>query len=152
MLKSFKFTERLPAPTPRPVTPTTTPVKTTPVAVQPAGFAIYQPPTVTVPAKYAGADYTLPLDLAKVAGLEPYQLTASQQKLLTANGFVARPGDANEFFVLYERARYADRPVFVTTDSLLHVYHLMFDKVLRPIVVDLAGRLARGSGGSLCGG
>ncbi len=33
--------------------------------------------------------------------------------------------------MLYEQARYRNVPIFVTSDSLLHTYHLLFDKVLR---------------------
>ncbi len=33
--------------------------------------------------------------------------------------------------MLYEEARYRNVPIFVTSDSLLHTYHLLFDKVLR---------------------
>ncbi|MBU1879810.1 MAG: DUF3160 domain-containing protein, partial [Chloroflexi bacterium] len=137
MLDSFVFIARpitpTPEPTTRPITPTPTP---TVVAGQTGGFAAYQPLTVTIPAQYAGADYALPLDLATVAGLKDYAFSPDQAKLLADNGFVARAGDYKEFFVLYEQARYGDRPVLVTTDSLLHVYHLMFDKVLRTAEVD----------------
>lgn len=41
------------------------------------------------------------------------------------------PGNEKEFFTVYEQARYANVPIFVTSDSLLHVYHLLFDKTLR---------------------
>ena len=36
-----------------------------------------------------------------------------------------------EFFTVYEKARYSNVPTFVTSDSMLHVYHLLFNKVLR---------------------
>ena len=36
-----------------------------------------------------------------------------------------------QFFQLYEDGRYQQKPIFVTTDSVLHVYHLIFDKLLR---------------------
>lgn len=52
-------------------------------------------------------------------------------KNIADNGFVVAPGVEKEFFTLYEKARYDNQPIFVTSDSLLHVYHLLFDKVLR---------------------
>ena len=51
------------------------------------------------------------------------------------NGFGAQAtsGDfrPKQFYQLYESIRYEDNPVFVSTDSVLHVYHLMFDKLVR---------------------
>lgn len=47
------------------------------------------------------------------------------------NGFIITPGWNDEFFSLYETHRYNYVPSFVTTDSLLHNYHLLFDHLLR---------------------
>ncbi len=58
-------------------------------------------------------------------------LSPDQQARLAENGFVVSPGDTKEFYEIYERARYNYIPVFVTSDSLLHVYHLLFDKTMR---------------------
>src|SRR3989304_3988660 len=55
------------------------------------------------------------------------------------NGFVvALPGPEvyNEFYQIYEDFRYSGEPMFVTTDSVLHVYHLLFDKILRDLEVE----------------
>lgn len=60
-----------------------------------------------------------------------FALSAAQRKRLAQNGFVVSPGLEKEFFTVYEKARYTNVPIFVTSDSLLHVYHLLFDKVLR---------------------
>ncbi|HOS80737.1 MAG TPA: DUF3160 domain-containing protein, partial [Anaerolineae bacterium] len=57
---------------------------------------------------------------------------AEQRARLARDGVVGSPGaQEKEFFTLYEKARYANVPIFITSDSLLHVYHLMFDKTLR---------------------
>lgn len=58
-------------------------------------------------------------------------LSPQQRERIAQNGFVVSPGETKEFYELYERARYDYIPVFVTSDSLLHVYHLLFDKTLR---------------------
>ncbi|MDQ5853039.1 MAG: DUF3160 domain-containing protein, partial [Chloroflexota bacterium] len=68
-------------------------------------------------------------DLSNVA--VPFILSPEQKALLGKQGFVISPGTTKEFFELYERARYNYEPVFVTSDSLLHVYHLLFDHTLR---------------------
>ena len=60
-----------------------------------------------------------------------FPLSEDQRRRLAADGFVVSPGAEKEFFTLYEKARYANVPIFVTSDSLLHVYHLLFDKTLR---------------------
>ncbi|MCB8981495.1 MAG: DUF3160 domain-containing protein [Ardenticatenaceae bacterium] len=61
----------------------------------------------------------------------PFVLSQEQLDRLAADGLVVSPGVEKEFFTVYEQARYANVPTFITSDSLLHVYHLLFDKVLR---------------------
>ncbi len=61
----------------------------------------------------------------------PFVLSPEQLERLAVDGFVVSPGVEKEFFTVYEQARYANVPTFITSDSLLHVYHLLFDKVLR---------------------
>jgi len=68
-------------------------------------------------------------DLANVT--VPFALSDAQLARLAADGFVVSPGAEKEFFTLYEKARYGNVPIFVTSDSMLHIYHLLFDKVLR---------------------
>ena len=60
-----------------------------------------------------------------------FLLSKTQIERLGKDGFVVSPGKEKEFFSLYEKARYDNVPIFVTSDSLLHSYHLLFDKVLR---------------------
>jgi len=68
-------------------------------------------------------------DLSNVEN--PFILSRAQQERLGTDGFVVSPGNEKEFFTLYEEARYNNVPIFVTSDSLLHTYHLLFGKVLR---------------------
>jgi hypothetical protein len=110
-------------------TPTASPV---PVAsVHGPGFATYDEKKVSLPAAYEG--YTLPVDLATVDGVQEFALGDRQRALLAQNGFVVTPAEWIEFYQLYEEARYAMIPVFVTTDSVYHIYHLLFDKMLRDL-------------------
>ncbi|MCI0580397.1 MAG: DUF3160 domain-containing protein [Chloroflexi bacterium] len=90
-------------------------------------FAVYNEPLVdVVPAAFH--DPIAP-DLGNV--VVPFALSEDQQARLAQDGLVVNPGVEKEFFTVYEQARYENLPVFVTSDSLLHVYHLLFDKVLR---------------------
>ncbi|GMA17096.1 DUF3160 domain-containing protein [Deinococcus metallilatus] len=90
----------------------------------------------------AASTYTLPVNLNslknpavlrgnKETGLAP--LNAAQRAALAQQGFVIVPAGWRQFDAVYEATRYADQPVFVTTDAVLHVYHLVFDKLLRDL-------------------
>ena len=104
-------------------------------------FAVYHEQSVTLPDKFQG-NYSLPLDLSQVGNLGDYSLSGSQQAALKANGFVVTPPSTDpnkvytEFYQAYESMRYEQSPVFVTTDSIFHVYHLVFDKMLRDLERD----------------
>ncbi|MGC9393462.1 MAG: DUF3160 domain-containing protein [Anaerolineae bacterium] len=117
-----------------PETPTETPPDLP--AVQPRAksvFAAYNPqPVSVVPALEQPA---IAPDLSNVHVAMP--LSADQLARLARDGVAASPGlQEKEFFTLYEKARYANVPIFITSDSLLHVYHLMFDKTLRTAEVE----------------
>ncbi|HOT92305.1 MAG TPA: DUF3160 domain-containing protein [Anaerolineae bacterium] len=117
-----------------PETPTTLPPDV-PV-VQPRAksvFAPYQPQPVNI--KPALDQPAIAPDLSNV--YVPMPLSADQLARLARDGVAASPGlQEKEFFTLYEKARYANVPIFITSDSLLHVYHLMFDKTLRTAEVE----------------
>ena len=61
----------------------------------------------------------------------PFLLSKAQMEHLGRDGFVVSPAGEKEFYMLYEKARYNNVPIFATSDSLLHSYHLLFDKILR---------------------
>lgn len=98
-------------------------------------FAEYPSISVNLPASFSGG-YTLPIDLSQVEGVDSMELNAAQKGGLSANGFLVTPPKPNgyrEFYQAYESLRYYGQPVFVTTDSVYHVYHLIFDKMLRDL-------------------
>ena len=113
------------------------PVPTPPTGVYPPLFAEYPVIPVSLPAVFGGGGYTLPTDLSQVQGLDlipPFN--EGQRSLLSQNGFVVIapvPGKYREFYQVYESYRYHEVPVFITTDSVYHVYHLIFDKMLRDL-------------------
>ncbi len=47
------------------------------------------------------------------------------------NGFIVIPADYEQFFFLYEENNYKFIPSFITTDSVLQLYHMFFDFTLR---------------------
>ena len=114
------------------------PVSELPTDLHPPVFASFKPVSVSVPAAFSG-DYSLPVDLGGVQYADQIPLSETQRQLLSQNGFVVlppKPGEYREFYQIYEAGRYDFHPVFVTTDSVYHVYHLLFDKMLRDLERD----------------
>lgn len=95
-------------------------------------FAVYNEPPVA--AQPAVVHDPIAPDLSNV--IVPMALSEAQRARLAELGFVVSPGMEKEFFTVYEQARYDNLPIFVTSDSLLHIYHLLFGKVLRTAETD----------------
>jgi hypothetical protein len=126
-----------PTPTQPGLAPTPTQAAST-AGVYPAAFGHYSAPAVKLPATFASS-YTLPVDLSKVMGLDKIELSDAQRKLLSQNGFVVvppTPGQEQEFYQIYKAEFYDVVPLFVTSDSVYHIYHLTFDKMLRDLETD----------------
>jgi hypothetical protein len=110
------------------------PISTPLAGVYAPQFASYKLEAAILPEAFSG--YDLPFDLAVIPDIDDFGLTPQQISLLSQNGFVVSapiPGQYNEFYQIYETWRYRDKLLFVTTDSVLHVYHLLFDKILRDL-------------------
>ncbi len=98
------------------------------------GFGQYYQPT-EVEFTPAASGYSLPLDLSKVANQSALgRLSAQAKQLLAQNGFVVTAAGRKEDMAdVYDDIEKADIPVYVTADSLLHVYHIQFDETLKDI-------------------
>ncbi|HKB36671.1 MAG TPA: DUF3160 domain-containing protein, partial [Gemmataceae bacterium] len=99
-------------------------------------FAKYYKP-VPVKVKPRVPAYRLPLDPAKVANFKRASaalgITADEPSL-KQNGFVVIPGRDNEDIVQpYKDLKQRGVPVFITADTLLHLYHVQFDETLKDI-------------------
>lgn len=120
----------------QPAAPLATQPLQPPADVYPPPFAAYSEAAVSLPQTFSGGGYTLPVDLNQVKGLDLIKLTGSQSSMLSKNGFVVTPpvaGEFREFYQIYEGGRYDEMPMFITTDSVYHIYHLIFDKMLRDL-------------------
>ena len=107
-----------------------------PEGVYPPSFASYNEIASRLPQTFNGGGYTLPLDMSQVDNPAEVEFSETQLNLLSKNGFVVTepvPGQFREFYQIYEQGRYSVAPVFITTDSIYHVYHLIFDKMLRDL-------------------
>jgi len=109
---------------------------TPPAGVYSPAFAEYPEVSVSLPVQFSGG-YSLPVDTAQVNNLSAFDLSAEARQRLSQYGFVVvrpAPGTYQEFYQVYESLRYEqDQPVFITTDAVFHVYHLIFDKMLRDL-------------------
>lgn len=91
----------------------------------------------------ASLEYPLPYPLSKLSNYKLFNgpkkqdtglnNSKAQREVLSKNGFVVTPAKFKQFYELYEDGRYGDVPTYVTTDSVLHIYHLIFDKMLRDL-------------------
>ena len=78
------------------------------------------------------APYTVKADLSNVANRKILpKLSPAQMSALVAHGFVARPSAEEQLFYIYENNAYKNIGSFVTTDSVLHTYHIFYDFTLR---------------------
>ncbi|OPX85841.1 MAG: hypothetical protein A4E53_03320 [Pelotomaculum sp. PtaB.Bin104] len=103
-----------------------------PPAVIAAGFADYEEVPVNI--RPAVLPYSVEPGLGNITNKDMFELSPAATSLLIKNGFVVVPNKyEKEFFSLYERNRYEPVPLFVTTDSVLHNYHLFFDHLLRVV-------------------
>ncbi len=59
------------------------------------------------------------------------KLLPAHETMLVKNGFAARPGQMRQLFHIYENNDYQNLPSFVTTDTVLQLYHIFFDYTLR---------------------
>jgi hypothetical protein len=105
--------------------------------------SFYEPVEVRVDPK--AAQYKLPLDLDKLTntaqvkqwfrlGVEQDHARPNPAKLLRKNGFGAgAPRHGEDVVAFYKSMKTSGKPIFVTSDSLLHLYHVQFDETLKHI-------------------
>ncbi len=95
----------------------------------------YSPVAVTVSPQVPA--YELPLNVSEATNYEDFakslQIEAALP-LLQQNGFAVTDfGPWDKVAGFYEGIKHYEVPIFVTTDSLLHLYHIQFDKTLKDI-------------------
>ena len=94
-------------------------------------FATYEEVSVNISPKIPA--YSVNNDLVNVSNVGDFTFSTEAKNLIVKNAFVVKPSYSNEFFPLYESNRYSYTPNFVTTESMLHNYHLMFDFLLKQL-------------------
>ncbi|AOT72512.1 DUF3160 domain-containing protein [Geosporobacter ferrireducens] len=90
----------------------------------------YEPVKFTTQVK----PYQVKEDLSNIVNLNQFgEFTPEQQQLIAKNGFVVVPSKEEQLFYIYENNEYKKLPSFITTDSVLQVYHVFFDYSLRTL-------------------
>jgi len=91
--------------------------------------------------------YQLPLETKDISNYQKFsekiKLSPKALSLLRKNGFVVIPtpkdlvDKPDDFVKFYSALKWKDLPIFITTDSLLHYYHIFFDTTLMKLERDL---------------
>jgi len=119
-----------------------------PPIVAASNFATYNEIGVNITPKVD--PYSVKQDLSNIDNAADFTMSDEAKNLLVKNAFVVKPGWDSEFFSLYESNRYSYTPNFITTDSMLHNYHLMFDFLLKKLEEEkLANELKQLNSGML---
>ncbi|MBD3321359.1 MAG: DUF3160 domain-containing protein [Chitinivibrionales bacterium] len=92
-------------------------------------FAVYQAQSQSFAPSVE--PYTINPDLSNVHFADHYDLSPDAAAKLVQNGFVAVPTNADNIYEVYKETRDAALPVFVTTDAMLHSFHIIYDYMLR---------------------
>jgi len=83
------------------------------------------------------SSYPLPLNLNGVTNFgdieSGFELNENQKRLLEKNGFVVIPWRGDDIVQPYKMLKEEGIPVFVTSDTLLHLYHIQFNEILKRI-------------------
>lgn len=95
--------------------------------------------------------YNLPLELTDIANykdvktklkngnrwFKDIEINEDAEAILKANGFVVRPWfQERDMAGVYKLLKEFEVPIFITSDSLLHLYHIQFDETLMRIEED----------------
>ncbi|UCE17332.1 MAG: DUF3160 domain-containing protein [Gemmatimonadota bacterium] len=100
-------------------------------------FGTYHPYLVEIVPD--AAQYTVEPDFSNVVNFSDFGFTEAEESLLASHYFVVSPvrdiggTGYKEIYDIYNECREFGIPIFVTTDAVLHTYHLCFDKILKTI-------------------
>lgn len=108
-----------------------------------ARFAEFVPMPVSVTPSLK--DYSVGR-ISQVANFERMGVSEEGKSALLQNLFYLTPSSDDQIYDVYKHLSEAGLPAFVTTDSVLHTYHILFDYILRmlevqrfsPDIVDLS--------------
>jgi len=81
--------------------------------------------------------YNIAEGLTNIENINQFSgFTKEQIAMLEQNGFVVMPSKDTRMYYVYDSNEYGGVPNFITTDSILHLYHQFYDKSLLFIETD----------------
>lgn len=97
-------------------------------------FGTYHPYLVTVTPQMD----TFVVDTNQILNWGQFNFTPAQKQALLQHGFFVTPGRDDptysgyfEIYDIYKECKERGVPIFVTTDALLHTYHIIYDAILK---------------------
>ncbi|MDY0355092.1 MAG: DUF3160 domain-containing protein [Sedimentisphaerales bacterium] len=108
-----------------------------------SGFGrYYEPYEVEIEPNAPG--YTLPLDVGQIVNFDEMMRLSNvtaMSDLIGQNGFAVTPAETTTWWSesyddivdAYRHINSANIPLFVTTDTVLHLYHIQFDETLKDV-------------------
>ncbi len=106
-------------------------------------FATYQPylveftpsvPSFTIDPDFANVNYFTRM---------PSTLNETEMNLLAKNYFIVKKSPYKQLFDIYNECTWHGTPVFVTTDAVLHTFHVLYDKLLAEIEIQKFNSMLR---------
>ncbi|MBC8400277.1 MAG: DUF3160 domain-containing protein [Candidatus Marinimicrobia bacterium] len=99
-------------------------------------FGTYQPYLVSITPSLT--PYTVAPDFSNVSNYNDFNFTAADDSLLLRNAFMIRFQPNSQYgtgyrqiYDIYFECRDQATPIFVTTDAVLHTFHVLYDYTLR---------------------
>lgn len=78
--------------------------------------------------------YVIEKDLSNIENIDQFSgFTKEQIEMISENGFIVLPSTDTRMYYVYDSNEYTKVPNFITTDTVLHLYHQFFDKSLMHI-------------------
>lgn len=75
--------------------------------------------------------YVIKKDLSNIENIDQFSgFTEEQKRMLAENGFVVLPSDDTRMHYVYDSNAYLKVPNFITSDSVLNLYHQFYNKSL----------------------
>ena len=98
-------------------------------------FGTYHPHQVII--NPCTETYTVSSDLGNISNILNYYWDLSNEEMtfLKNNNFFLRPTAYKEIFDVYKNCNDDEIPIFVTTDAMLHTFHIIYDYALRALEV-----------------
>jgi len=92
-------------------------------------FGLYHPYQVSITPSVPS--YSVAPDFSNVANFSKFHFSPEAQAKLRDNGFVVEPTHFKQAYDVYNFLQSENIPLFVTTDAMLHTFHILFDYALR---------------------